>query len=196
MSGYTNTTMAVVHPAQGKKTRRQRRLTEDDLLRLKDTGRKYELVNGRLQEVPTGGRHGWLELRLYRRIAPYLSPQSLEFGSSTGFRMAEGNIRSPDLSVMRAERLPEGKPPVQFIDGAPDLAVEIVSPSEDRADLHQKLREYFESGAQEVWLLFPETQEVHRYTGLLKVEVLRGDDMLTCEALLPGFQVRVSELFE
>ncbi len=97
---------------------------------------------------------------------------------------------------MRCERLPEGKPPVEFINGAPDLAVEIVSPSENLADLHQKLREYFESGAQEVWLLFPETQEVHRYTGLLKVEVLRRDDVLSSESLLPGFQVRVAELFE
>ncbi len=188
--------MAVARPTERKKPKQRGRLTESDLLRMKDTGRKYELVDGRLQEVPTGGRHGWLELRLYSRIAPYLSPQVFEFGSSTGFRMAEGNIRSPDLSVMRRERLPEGKPPVEFINGAPDLAVEIVSPSENLADLHQKLREYFESGAREVWLLFPETQEVHRYTGLLKVEVLRGDDVLSSESLLPGFQVRVAELFE
>ncbi len=188
--------MALARPTKRKKPKQRGRITEADLLRMKDTGRKYELVNGRLQEVPTGGRHGWIEHRLHFKVAPYLSPQALAFGSSTGFRMAEGNIRSPDLSVMRRECLPEGKPPVEFIKDAPDLAMEIVLSSENLADLHQKLREYFESGAQEVWLLFPEVQEVHRYTGLLKVEVLRGDDVLSSESLLPGFQVRVAELFE
>ncbi len=188
--------MASVRSGVGIKAGRGRRLTEADLLRLSDTGRKYELVRGRLQEVPTGGRHGWLEHRLHTRIAPYLSNRALAFGSSTGFRMVGGNIRSPDLAVMNRDRLPEGKPPTEFIDGAPDLAVEIVSPSENLSDLHEKIREYFESGASEVWLLFPETEQLHRYTGLLKVEVYNRDDVLKSETLLPQFQVRVGELFE
>ncbi len=193
---YNTNEMSVSRTTTGSKPKRRRRLTEADLLSLPDTGRKYELVNGRLQEVPTGGRHGWLEHRLYSRIAPYIPQQMVSFGSSTGFRMAQGNIRSPDLSVMDRERLPGGEPPVGFIDGAPDLAVEIVSPSENLANLHDKLREYFEAGAKEVWLLFPETQQVYRYTGLLQVEVLGADDLLRSETLLPGFEVRVRELFE
>lgn len=110
--------------------------------------------------------------------------------------MHGGNIRSPDVSLMRRERLPEGKPPVGFIDGAPDLAVEIVSPSEDQKDLLQKVGEYFESGAQEVWLLFPERKQVYRYRAPLDVEVLHENDTLTGGDLLPGFAVRVGELFE
>ncbi|MFN7162616.1 MAG: Uma2 family endonuclease, partial [Fimbriimonadales bacterium] len=111
-------------------------------------------------------------------------------------RLASGNIRSPDFALMRKERLPDGKPPTDFIDGAPDLAVEIVSPSENLKDLHQKVLEYFESGAREVWLLFPDRQQVYRYKALLEVEVLHADDTLTGGALLPNFQVRVRELFE
>jgi Uma2 family endonuclease len=117
------------------------------------------------------------------------------FASCTGFRMAQGSIRSPDVSVMRTERLPEGKAPVGFVDGAPDLAVEVVSPSERVSDLLAKMAEYFESGAQEVWLLFPERKQVHRYRADLTVEVLNEDDILHGAPLLPEFAVRVGDLF-
>ncbi len=176
--------------------KRKRRWTEQELLGLPDDGRKYELVNGRLKQVPTGGQHGKIGVELTVRLYPFSKPWADLFDSSTGFRMRGGNIRSPDLSLMRRERLPEGKPPAGFIDGAPDLAIEIVSPSEDQADLLQKVGEYFESGAQEVWLLFPERQQVYRYRAPLEVEVLNAGDTLTGGALLPGFTIRVGELFE
>lgn len=179
-----------------ERTKRKRRYTEQDLLNLPDDGRKYELVNGRIQIVPTDGRHGKIGYRLARRIGEG-TPESLEgFDCSTGFRMAGGNIRSPDLSLMQKARLPQGEPPVDFIDGAPDLAVEIVSPTENLKDLYQKVLEYFESGAREVWLLFPERKQVYRYTAPLEVEVLRENDTLTGDELLPNFKVRVGELFE
>ncbi|MCS7209729.1 MAG: Uma2 family endonuclease [Fimbriimonadales bacterium] len=176
--------------------KRKRRYTEHDLLQLPDDGRKYELVNGRLQTVPTGGRHGRIGYRLARRIGNS-APESLEgFDSSTGFRIAGGNIRSPDFALMQKTRLPQGEPPVDLIDGAPDLAVEIVSPSENLNDLYQKVLEYFESGAQQVWLLFPERKQAYRYTAPLEVEVLHENDVLTGGELLPNFEVRVGELFE
>jgi Uma2 family endonuclease len=182
--------MATVQP------KRKRRYTEQDLLNLPDDGRKYELVNGRIHIVPTGGRHGWIGSKLsgitYSRL-----PETLRsFDSSTGFRTVGGNIRSPDFSLMQKARLPQGEPPVDFIDGAPDLAVEVVSPSENLKDLYQKVLEYFESGSREVWLLFPERKQVYRYTAPLEVEVLRENDILTGGELLPDFQVRVGELFE
>lgn len=176
--------------------KRKRRYTEQDLLQMPNDGRKYELVNGRIHIVPTGGRHGKIGYRLTLRIG-VVAPESLEgFDSSTGFRMAGGNIRSPDFALMRKDRLPGGKPPVEFIEGAPDLAVEIVSPTENLNDLYQKVLEYFESGAQEVWLLFPERKQVYRYRAPLEVEVLHENDLLTGGTLVPDFQVRVGELFE
>ena len=179
-----------------EKPKRKRRYTEQDLLQMPDDGRKYELVNGRIQVVPTGGRHGWIGARLTHRIGN-VAPESLAiFDSSTGFRMASGNIRSPDLSLMDVQRLPDGRPPTDFINGAPDLAIEIVSPSENLKDLVQKLFEYFESGSREVWLLFPERKQVYRYTAPLEVEVLRESDVLTGGEILPAFHVRVGELFE
>ncbi|MCX7993463.1 MAG: Uma2 family endonuclease [Fimbriimonadales bacterium] len=178
------------------KPKRKRRYTEQDLLAMPDDGRKYELVDGRIQAVPTGTRHGWIGFRLAGKVYTVLPDTMRAFDSSTGFRMKQGNIRSPDLSVMDVSRLPEGQPSADFADGAPDLAVEIVSPSENLKDLMQKVFEYFEAGAREVWLLFPERKQVHRYTAPLELEVLHENDTLTGGELLPEFKVRVGELFE
>jgi len=175
--------------------RRKRRYTEDHLKRLPRDGYKYELVSGRIRQVPTGGRHGWLEAKLMRLITPRFLVEKPIFGSSTGFRMAGGNIRSPDLAIMERARLPEGRIPADFVDGAPDLAVEIISPSERPAEIYTKLGEYFESGAQEVWLIFPERKEVHRYTPSFLVQVLDENQTLTTP-LLPDFQLSLKELFE
>ena len=185
-------------PALKTRTRpkRKRRWTEADLLRLPDDGRKYELVNGRLVEVPTGGRHGRIAAGMVGRFYALHPPGASLFDSSTGFRMAQGNIRSPDVSVMCTDRLPDGKAPEGFVDGAPDLAIEVVSPDERMSDLLTKMAEYFESGAQEVWLLFPERKQAHRYRADLTVEVLNEDDTLYGASLLPEFAARVGDLFE
>lgn len=183
--------MAKIDTEQDRLTQRW---TESDLLCLPRDGRKYELVEGRIRIVSTGGRHGRLEMHLARLMTP-ISEEPM-YGSSTGFRMAGGNIRSPDLSVMRRQRLPEGKTPIGFIDGAPDLAIEIISPDERETDIQAKLQDYFASGAQEVWLLYPERREVWRYRSVDTVEVLGAEDTLTGGDLLPDFAVRVAELFE
>jgi Uma2 family endonuclease len=175
---------------------RRKRLTERDLLQMPSDGRKYELVNGRLQIVPTGARHGEIVSNLIGRLHAAKTPTVALYSEAVGFRMRNGNIRSPDASVMRRERLPDGVSPDEFVDGAPDLAVEVVSPSERAAELLQKVAEYFESGAQEVWLLLPDRRQVYRYRTPLEVQTLEADDTLTAGELLPEFRVRVGELFE
>ena len=175
---------------------RRKRLTEHDLLQMPSDGRKYELVNGRLQIVPTGARHGEIVSNLIGRLHAAKTPTVALYSEAVGFRMRSGNIRSPDASVMRRERLPDGVSPDEFIDGAPDLAVEVVSPSERAAELLQRVAEYFESGAQEVWLLLPDRRQVYCYRAPLEVQTLEADDTLTGGELLPEFRVRVGELFE
>jgi Uma2 family endonuclease len=176
--------------------KRKARYTEQELLGLPDDGRKYELVHGRLREVPTGARHGWIGFRLAGRLYAVLPEHLIAFDSSPGFRMRGGNIRSPDIAVMHRHRLPEGLPPEAFVEGAPELAIEIVSPSERQSELLEKIAEYFDSGAQEVWLLLPERKQVYRYRAPLEVEILDEEDVLTGGELLPAFSLRVGELFE
>ncbi len=177
--------------------KRKRRLTEEDLMRLPKDGRKYELVDGEAKEVPTGFKHDIISLRLGAKL--YACPSSQRgylAGSQAGFRMSDGNIRCPDVSFTLKERLPEGEPSDRFAPFAPDLAVEVVSPSEDESDLLRKVGEYFASGSQQVWLLFPQTRTVKVFTAPLEMKTLHEDDELTGGDLLPDFRVRVGELFE
>lgn len=174
----------------------KRPISEQEFLALPDDGRKYELVCGEVQEVPAGVKHDVLALRLGAKLLPNVEPKGYVAGSQAGFRMAGGNLRSPDVSVIFKESLPEGKLPETFGERAPDIAIEIVSPSENLPDLMSKVAEYFQSGAQEVWLLFPEGRVVRRYRDVFTVETLTEEQTLTGEPLLPGFAVQVKELFE
>jgi Uma2 family endonuclease len=178
----------------GKRRRRTRKLTEAEFMRLPDDGRKYELVDGEAKEAPTSLKHGVIGMRLAFSLMPHLQDTAYCTGAQAGYRMASGNICVPDVGVIFKQSLPEGKLPDGFGDRAPDLAIEIVSPTKDMPDLLRKVGEYFESGAQEVWLLFPETQRVVRYTAPFEATILHAADELSTP-LAPDFRMRVAELF-
>jgi len=171
-----------------------KKLTEDELMALPDDGRQYELVDGRAREEPTGARHGRIGTRLIRLLGTYADPQGELFASSTGFRMASGNIRSPDVSYMSRSRLPDGPLPVGFLDGAPDLAVEIISPSEDEPDMARKVVEYLASGAKQVWQVFPQSRRVVVYQSLDRVRSYAAEEELDGGDLLPDFRCKVADL--
>lgn len=171
------------------------RMTEEDFLTLPDDGRKYELVDGEVKQAPTGGEHGWLASEINFLLRSVGKPFGRIFDSSTGFRMASGNIRCPDVSFMRFERLPEGQAPVGFVDGAPDLCIEVISPTEDQRDSWRKVGEYFESGAAQVWHVFPETGRVVVFRSMDDVRTYEAGDTLTAGDILPGFQADVADLF-
>jgi Uma2 family endonuclease len=171
----------------------KRRLTEEEFLRLPDDGRKYELVEGEAREVPAGVLHDAIVMRIGFLMYPSAQKVGFLAASSAGFKMVTGNIRSPDVSLVLRERLPEGKPPQGFLEGAPDLAIEVLSPNEDWAELGRKLGEYFASGSKEVWLVDPEKHMVTVYKSLTEVRVFYADDEISTE-LLPSFRCKVSEL--
>jgi len=172
------------------------KITEDELMRLPKDGRRWELVEGRLKEVPTNWRHD----EIGGIIVALLMAHSRGLGSITtgqaGFRMKNRNIRVPDVSFTRRERIPGGGPaPETFGDAAPDLCVEIISPSESPEDIAGKMREYFTSGAEQVWHVFPETQQVIVFTSPTEAQTFNGDDILNAGEMLPGFSYRVAEFF-
>jgi Uma2 family endonuclease len=171
------------------------RLTEEEFMRLPDDGRKYELVDGEAKEVPTGYLHELITTRVLELLLPHARGKAYVGGSGAGFRMATRNVRAPDVSVTLKSRLPGG-PTVGFWNEAPDLCIEIISPSEDREDMARKMREYFDSGAQEVWQLFPESRTLRRFTSSLDFEELSSETEITLPNLLPTFHARITELFE
>ncbi len=178
-----------------KPARRKRKMTEAEFMRLPDDGRKYELVDGEAKEVPASVKHDVIAIELAVRLKPLVAEAAYLAGTQAGFRMTTGNIRAPDLSVIFKNSLPQGKLPDGFGDRAPDLAIEIVSPNEDMPDLMRKIGEYFESGAKQVWLLFPERKRVIVYDSPFEQTVLNENDTLTTP-LIPEFRARVGDLFE
>ena len=109
--------------------------TDEDLMRLPRDGRKWELVDGEIKEVPTSYTHDQIVIRLGFLMYPYAEGHGGLTASQAGFRMSNGNLRCPDFGFTRFDRFPNGETPDGFAEFAPDLAVEIISPSEERGDM-------------------------------------------------------------
>lgn len=174
----------------------RRKITEEEFLRLPHDGRKWEFVEGEAREVPAGYQHDILVINIGAMLKPFARGRGFVSGSSAGFRMASGNVRSPDVSFMRKERLPGGMPSKGFQDFAPDLAIEIISPSEEPEEMAQKVAEYFGAGAEQVWHLFPDTKRVTIYYSQSDTASFRPEEELDAGDLLPGFSCRAEELFD
>jgi Uma2 family endonuclease len=97
---------------------------------------------------------------------------------------------------MRAERLPGGVAPNDFTDAGPDFCMEVISPSERRAGLERKRRDYLSSGTRILWFVDPERGTVTVHTPHTAPRVLSGDDTLDLGDVIPGFQCTVSTLLE
>ena len=183
--------MAIATPIKITK----RYMTEEEFLRLPDDGRKYELVGGEAKVVPAGFEHDIIGATVIALLRPHAKGRGFIAGSQAGFRMTSHNVRCPDVSFTLKSRLPDGKPGKGFGEEAPDLCIEVISPSEEQAEIDQKVREYFASGAQQVWQMYPETQTIYVFTALTKSQVYGPQDMIDAGSLLPGFRCLVSDLF-
>lgn len=162
-----------------------------------DADKTYELVDGQWEAKEMGTmRHSGVGTRLIIRLGGYVETHQLGgvYGPDATFQIGR-NERLPDVSFLSAARMPEGGELDEKCPVAPDLAVEVISPSESWAKVNRKLREYFAAGVQQVWLVSLELREVHVYDSPKTMTVLGEEDELVSEALLPGFRLRISELF-
>jgi Uma2 family endonuclease len=171
------------------------RLTEEEFLALPKDGFKYELVNGEAVGMSTGLRHDEIVAWLLFLLRPFITGRGKLFASDAGFRMVGGNIRSPDVSFVRSERFPEGVSPAGFADFAPDLCVEVLSPTDRPLEMFSKLGEYFDSGVTEVWLLDMAARSVTVYRAETQARTYGPEENLDGGDLLPGFHRRVADLF-
>lgn len=103
-------------------------------------------------------------------------------------------IRGPDVAFIRAERVPATKNP-SFFDGAPDLAIEVVSPSNRGGELLQKVGEFLVAGTLLAWVVYPKTNTVAEHTRAGEVRIYGANDVLTAPALLSEFELVVSRIF-
>jgi len=171
--------------------------TDEELMRIKHEG-KVELVDGEvILMTPAGLEQGRINARLTVRLGSYVLRRKLGeiFDAQTGFR-PYGNMRAPDISFVRKERLPEGRLPKGFGHFAPDLVVEVFGLNETISDYEDKVSEYLSWGVRLIWLVDPNTRTVTVIRANGERQVLSEKDVLTGEDVVPGFKVRVKKIFE
>ncbi|MSQ27358.1 MAG: Uma2 family endonuclease [Dehalococcoidia bacterium] len=164
-------------------------------------GERYELIAGELITMPpSGGQHGVSSVAVAHAIKSFVLANRIPgvvFGAETGFWLHHGpdTVRAPDAAFVRAERFARGPVPAGFVEGAPELVVEAVSPSDTAAEVQAKTEAWLDAGAELVWLLYPQTRSVTAFKSRSDIRVLSGADTLTGEPVLPGFSVAVADLF-
>jgi Uma2 family endonuclease len=177
--------------------------TPDDLLRMEDAV-NYELVDGKLVERHMGMDSSEIAARIVLLIGLFLRSKSFArlFGADASYQCfpsAPTKIRKPDVSVIRSERLADGRLPVGHCPLAPDLAVEVISPGDLAYEVEEKVAECLGAGVPLVWVVNPPTHTVriHRPKASPRgpIAELSGDDEITGEDVLPGFSCKVSEFF-
>jgi len=177
-----------------------RLMTADELLMLREDGWQYELRRGELIRMDSASEgHGSLEVRAIVRLGSYVEANRLGrvYAGDTGFRLFSNpdTVRGPDVAFVARERLATGPARDHFYVGAPDLAVEIVSPSNGAPQLREKVEEYLQAGARLVWVIYPTTRSVTVYRADGTVGELREGGTLSGEEVVPGFACAVADLF-
>ena len=175
--------------------------TEDDLIRFVDGDQKRlcELVDGTLVEKVVCSPEAFIAAQLISFLGGYVRSRKLGavFGADVMMRVRPGRVRLPDVAFVRSDRLAKSISDWEAVfSGSPDLAVEVISPGNPRAEMDQKLLEYFAGGTSLVWYIYPKDESVDVYTSALAPPVtLSADQMLSGGDTVPGFVVRVRDLF-
>jgi Uma2 family endonuclease len=171
------------------------------LWRMPNNGMRRELVKGELREMaPAGSGHGAFTMNLSTPLDAHVRAKKLGvvFTAETGFvlRRDPDTVRAPDVGFVAMHRLPRGGLPDRFFPGAPDLAVEVLSPSDTIFEVEEKVADWIAAGTQLVWMINPRqrTVTVRRADG--SVTVLRQGQVLEGQQVVPGFRIAVEDLFE
>ena len=175
-------------------------MTADELLALPRDGFRSELVNGELKKMsPAGHNHGRLTMRLALPLGLYVQKRSLGevYAAETGFRLSSNpdTVRAPDIAFVRQDRVNAVGTGKGYWPGAPDLAVEVLSPSDTVGEVEEKVSEWLTAGTIEVWVISPKLHTVTVYRSPHDVSVLTANDMLEGGDVLPGFQIEVKAIF-
>jgi Uma2 family endonuclease len=177
-----------------------RLVTADELLMMPDDGFHYELVKGELKRMPpTGREHGSVTMELAAPLHRYVKLNQLGqvYAAETGFKLESDpdTVRAPDIAFVSAERIEAAGRVQGYGEGAPDLAVEVLSPGNTKREMAEKVEEYFAAGARLVWVVNPKSKTVAVYRSLTDIITLTEKDTLDGSEVVPGFQIPVAEIF-
>jgi len=175
--------------------------TSQDLLNLSSSSKLYELVKGELREMsPAGRKHGKIDTTLTSHLFQFVSQNKLGevYGPDTGFIIETDpdTVRSPDVSFVAGSRL-VGVGEDGFLPFAPDLAVEVMSPSDRMSEVEDKIEQYQNTGVRLVWVINPRRKIVQIYhPNDPKPQILGLEDELDGEDVVAGFKLPVKILFD
>ncbi len=173
-------------------------VTLEEFARLPKDGACHELNAGELITLPPPkSLHSRIVAAVVFKIQAHLDPVGASQAlPEAGYILSRDplTIRQLDVSVISRERI-RATDPDSYFEGAPELAVEVVSPWDSAEDLDIKTKQYLQSGAHQVWILYPRTQTVHIFSRGVATFILDQDQTLEGGNLLPGFTVPVASLF-
>ena len=173
--------------------------TEEDVLELdRRDGRGCELIDGTLVEKASGAAESYVSWVLGHLMGLYLDQHNLGICLNPDglLRISPGLIRMPDLSFISWDKFPGRKVPLKPIwDLYPDLAIEIISENNTPAEIERKLSEYFQSGIRLAWVIDPRKRTARVYKSARRSTLLRERQSLDGGDVLPGFSVRLADLF-
>ena len=174
--------------------------TAEELAHLPSEGRRLELVKGKVYEMaPAGGRHGHTANRAAVRLTVHTDSAGLGhiFTAETGFilRQNPDTVRAPDVSFVSIGRLRLEDIPDGYINLAPDLVVEVVSPGDTRREVREKVEDWLRAGVKLVWVLYPISRSATVYRSVEDVRNLTEADFLEGEDVVPGFSCQLFDLF-
>ena len=156
----------------------------------------YEYVKGELAPMSTPTMaHGEISTNIVTLLNNYVRQHQLGrvYTAETTFQIGESG-RKPDVAFVSQERLPENRHQASPI--PPDLAIEVVSPSDKVYDVQEKALEYLDAGTQMVWVIEPIAKTITVYRSPSDIKMLTINDTLTGEDVVEGFQCAVAEVFE
>lgn len=160
---------------------------------------RYEIVYGEIKERSMPSPiHGRIQGKVITKLVSHVEANNLgEVYPETHFELAEKLSRVPDVAFVSYKRFPEtGEDESSRWHIAPDLAVEIISPTDDYEDVQEKITEYFTFGVRQVWIISPESKTLTVYFTRTDVKILTDTDELKSEDILPGFRLNLGEIFQ
>jgi Uma2 family endonuclease len=178
----------------------QQLMTADDLLRMPDDGFRYELIKGELKKMaPAGHWQGRVTINITTPLAQHVRAHNLGavYAAETGFKLASDPdvVRALDVAFIRRERVEEVGNVEGYWPGAPDLAVEVVSPSDTYTEVQEKVFDWLEAGTRMVIVVMPRRQAVAVYRSLSEIVMLTENDALDGGDVVPGWTMPVRNLF-